>query len=793
MIKRKFFFVTILILLFLLGCQDAVVTNPKYQSPEWLDGKVYDVIEGVSELSTFAECLKKSGIDTIINASGLYTVMAPTNSAFETYFANHSDYSSVDDIDSLTLLKMVKYHIILMPYSKEQLSTLSYSGWIDDDDDSPSYSIFKRQTFYKPSNIEVKVDASDGYVSSISSDGDDVRYLYSEYNKYAPLFYSDHLAYSDILSTDYEYYFDRSFESSEVYFCGAQLLYNTDEDGNTIESYSAENGYVFMVDQVVEPLLSGYEHLYNEDDDRPSYSDFGDLIHEFATLTYNEDATYDQEGAEEGYDVDDLYDLEYPSLEFNVSSEVTYSTYPTYTMSIHNGLFAPTNSAFNSFVSEVLTTKDDDYYWTLAQVPIHIKRMVVNSHMINYSPYYPSQAGSDGDLYDANDNAVDISDIEVTEAMYGSNVTFVGLNQVIMPPLLSSVVGPVMLRQTYNTYYWALYAAGADEILQALNVDYSLFVIPDEILEQDSSLFVYSVNDNYSSDASAYGFWLMDKSEDERYSLSTTSSTDYVSVQGLVYSHIGIGTNNGNCRKEFIRNLIGQYIIFDNENNTVSGEEQSRVGYNGTENITLTLDEKLLEDYGSYGSAPTNGNTYSVDSWMSFSETCISADHIGYAGGNTFVSLMERVGMVEDDELTFLDEGEVFTLFLPTDDALEAAEVDTLSDEDLIELLETHFVLGVNAFTDNYNKNPSSTKYYTMTGDQLSLSSDAPDELNILDNTGEVYYTVEENGDSTNKMYLGWDNGNESDDNTYSNKVLSGTATVIHLIDTVIRPEKVLE
>jgi uncharacterized surface protein with fasciclin (FAS1) repeats len=767
-------------------------TNSKYESPDWLDGKVYDVIKSVPELSIFAECVEKTGLDEIINSSGLYTVMAPCDSAFETYFSNHPLYNSIDDIDSLDLLELVKFHIILMPYSKEQLRTLDFGGWIDDDDEDPQYYCFKRETFYQPDDFVVNVVESNGVVSSINSDGSGERIVYSGYNKYAPIYYWDHLDYVGITSSDYEYYFDREFDKAEVYFGGAMLMSEIDDDGAVTESYSAENGYVFMVDQVVEPMLTGYEHLFNEDPDRPDYSDFGNLIDEFATLTYNEDATYDQSGASDGLYVDMLYDLDYPSLSFNISSEITYSSYSDYTIAIHNGLFAPTNSAYNSFVSQVLTKNGDDYYANMSLVPANIKRLIVNSHMIQWNPYYPSLAGENGTLRNSNDNAVNISDINVEEKVFGSNVTFVGLDEVIMPQALSSVVAPVMLRTSYYSFYWALYASSAIEILQVPSVDYTLFVIPDDIFETDSTLFVYGVSDNYKTDASVSTFRVWDKGNQEYVSLPTSSDDDNFSLRGFVYSHIGIGTIYNNCRKEFLRNLSGQYIVIDNENNTVSGGESSTAGYNGGDQITLTLDEKLEEDYGSYGSAPENGETYSIDGWLQFPSVCFSKSYIEILGGDRFVSLMERVGMVEDDKLTFLDEGEVFTLFLPTDEALDAAQVDTLSDDDLTELLEAHFVLGVNAFTDNINKNPTATKYYTMTGSRLSISSDAADELNILDNTGEVYYTVTES-ETANKMYLGWDNGVESDESTYSNKILAGVATVVHQIDTVIVPGEVLE
>ena len=786
--------ILILQLIVMSGCKDAMESNPKYQFPDWLEGKVYDVAKSKPELSIFTECLDKTGIGQIINSSGLYTVMAPTNDAFKAYFASHPKYNSIDDIDSLTLRNLVESHIVLMPYSKKQLRTLDFGGWIEDSNTDPQYLCFKRKTFYQPENLEIKVGVdAGGVISTINSNGNAVRKVYSAYNKYAPIFYREHLSYVGISSSDFEYYFGRSFEQPEVYFGGAKLITIINEDKSVTESFSAENGYVYMVDQVVEPMQNGYENLFNDDPNRPKYSQFGNLIDEFATLTYNKTATYDQPGATEGLSVDMLYDLNYPSLAYNIYSESTYGSYEQFSLAIHNGLFAPTDAAYNSFVSQVITKNDLEHYMNMSQVPANIKRFIVNSHMIKWSPFYPSLSGQSGKITDYNGNKVDISGIGVAEKKFGSNVTFVGLDKVIMPELLSSVVAPVLLRPSYSSFYWALFASNATDILQTPSVDYTLFAIPNLTFEKDSTLYVEGITNNFKSNPSVSRFRIWDKGNNAYLALLRRSTVDNLSLQGLVYGQIGIGRIKGNCRKEFIRNLLGHFIIIDNENKTVSGNGITTSGYNGGEFVTLKLDKKLEEDYGIYGKAPKNGSTYSIDGWLQFSNICFSETTIESYGGTKFLSLMKRVGMVNSlNKIAMLNEGEVFTLFLPTDAALEAAQVDAMSDDKLKELLQAHFVLGVNAFTDNINKNPLSTKYYTKNGKRLSLSSSASDELNILSKTGEVYYKVTENG-STNIMFLGWDNGNENDGSTYSNKILAGIAVVVHRIDVVIKPEDVLE
>ena len=282
-------------LLVFLSCETAIDKNPKYQRPVWLEGKVFTVAQSVSDISVFVESVKRVGLDKILDKSGLYTLMAPTDDAFSEYLTTHG-YQSIDDIDTAELKRLVEIHIVLNPWSKDQMRELNTSGWIDSNDDDPVYNGYKRETFLRPENKTYKVLERAGNLPIISPYGNATRIVYSAYNKYVPLFYSEYMNFGNVSSSDYEFYYDRPFEFADIFFGGAKILStgeDLNDDGIIDESYAAENGYVYLIDRVIEPLKTAEELLY-ESGGSQNYSSFGNLIHQYALFNYNKQATLAQ-------------------------------------------------------------------------------------------------------------------------------------------------------------------------------------------------------------------------------------------------------------------------------------------------------------------------------------------------------------------------------------------------------------------------------------------------------------------------------------------------------------------
>ena len=139
------------------------------------------------------------------------------------------------------------------------------------------------------------------------------RRIITDSRKFVPLFYSEYFNIYDLNSSDYEFYFGRSFDGgSDIYYANAKIM------GDEI---FAENGFVYEIDRVVEPLKNAYEFLTSGENNQ--YSDFLNLVNKFPTFTFNEEKTNDQPGAQQGLAVDSLFNLSYPDLTFSINNEKT--------------------------------------------------------------------------------------------------------------------------------------------------------------------------------------------------------------------------------------------------------------------------------------------------------------------------------------------------------------------------------------------------------------------------------------------------------------------------------------
>ena len=304
MTKTKFFTWFAVGLFLLTGCDPELKTDDKYARPDWLSGKVYTQLLENPDLSTFAKCVELSGYDTIIDRSGSYTVFAPSNDAFITAFQQNTMYSQVEDIPLDELKPLVKYHLVQNPWSKDQLQQLDVWGWIDTlDVNNNKPKGYKRETLLKQGNRKLGVvfnedDKAIQITDTLNSDYN--RVYMTDSRKFVPIFFKDYFSIYDLNSDDYAFYFDRPIESGkDIYVAGSKI------QGDEV---FAENGFVYTIDRVIDPLLNAYEIL-ESDDGNNSYSLFLDLLNRFPEFRYNEDETNNQDGAEQGLLVDSLFEL----------------------------------------------------------------------------------------------------------------------------------------------------------------------------------------------------------------------------------------------------------------------------------------------------------------------------------------------------------------------------------------------------------------------------------------------------------------------------------------------------
>lgn len=705
MTKNKQLTLIALLVLLLFGCKKDELTG-KYARPTWLAGRLYtQILTKPDTLSTFAEMLKISGYDTIIDVSGSYTVFAPSNDAFKAYFKDNLKYKSVADMPKAEVVKMVKYHIVQNPWSKKQLTQLDVWGWIDTLDlKNNEPRGYKRETLLLGKNRKYGVSWS-RYVKQGSTTFEKRqniidttatswhRRVISDSRKFIPFFYKEYLNYYELANSDYEFYFGRQFQSiNDIYIAGGRLISN---------EVFAENGFIYVIDKVIEPLKNGVELLTAVNSNGVSYSKYYNLINLFSQFEYNEKETNTQAGAASGQKVDSLFNLTYPQLVFDINSEKTKFPKGTeglpgnVTIRYHQGMVAPTNEALSQLESQYLAGGNN--WGSIDAAPENIKRIIANS-CLSINPIYPTDVHKG--FLNGEADIIKVDESSIVQKEYGSNCTFIGVNKPIVPRAFSSVAGPVYLRKGFSKVMFAIEKSGLLSALKQRGANYSFFVEPDELSSIDSS-FIYDP----SRGGSFYAYPLY-PSVPVKNAISTSD------LRILLMNHIGLSKPvQGGARKQFIKNLAGNYLVYDDITKEVKGTAPTPYGFRGSKQVQV-IPSKISTN-------SDNGETFQISNWLYFSVTSLySYISVSYP---RFHKLMIKAGLDQAKlyKYSFMSDNQSYTVLVPTDAALNASNVDAMSttNGELQRFLQLHFIQSELIFTDG---NQKSGYYETCRVDERS-------------------------------------------------------------------------
>lgn len=769
MTKNKLLTLIALSMLLFMGCRKDEVN--KYVRPTWLAGKLYTQVLTKPELSTFAQLLHVSGYDTILNISGSYTVFAPTNDAFTTYFQS-SKYKSIADIPKAEAVRLVKYHLVQDAWSKKQLESLDIYGWIDTLDLNNNLPKgYKRMTLLLEKNQKYGVRYSKYKRQSSTLYRTDVidstltpwnRRVYTDSRKFAPIFFKQYFDIYNLSTADYSFYYGRPFDGpSDLYYSNAKIV--SDE-------IIAENGFVFEVDRVVEPLENGMEIL--ADKTKPnSYTSYLNLVNQFAEMDFNQTATNKQPGADQGLRVDSLFNLRYPQLVFDINSEKTKAPKGSYglpgdvTIRYHHGIVAPTNEALNQLINQYLAGGNN--WGSLENAPENIKRIIANSSL-SINPVY--QTDIQKGFLNGESDIITVDESSIVQKQYASNCTFIGVNKPIVPRAFSSVTGPVYTRKGFSKVMFAIEKSGLLSALKRKDANYSFFVESDANTSADSSFIYEPLKEAFSAIT--------------LYPAIKKTGLSVNDLRLLLLNHIAVDQPNRLARKEFIRNLAGNYLIFDNISKEVKGTAQTTYGYRGS--IPVKDVPRLISNNAD------NGSTYEIDNWFNFASndlfTTISTRF------PKFHNLLKKAGLSQDKlfKYSFISDNQYYTVFVPSDSVLNVTNTDAMSQKQLQDFVLLHFVQGQLIFTDGKQSDgyyetariDESSTPYTTVYTKIRITPGI-DKITIPSKTGAPVVVVNE---STNTNILVARNLSTTGTEAYTNSVNNG---VVHEIKQVIQKESV--
>lgn len=739
-ISRRYFFLIVCVMI--LSSCNKYEDIQKYQRPEWLVGKIFTQIDQKDSLSLFAECMVDVGYDKVVDKTGTYSAFVPNNIAMQEYL-NKNSFASIEDIPLQEKENLVKSHIIQMPWAQEQLRGLSSKGWINVNDPSNNEPLaFKRQTLLKNENrkYNVVVEYIEGERFAVLVDDgipfEDTRVVFSNSRKYAPLFYDGYMSAMQLTSGDFQFYFGRPYEPNNIYYAGAKV---------SDEEYYADNGFVYVIDKVIDPLLNAEELM-----EVNGYSNFKQLIYQFSEFIKNDQETEKKQEANPGEETDDLYNLTYDRLAFDIHQEMVGSkTRPNLTYEYHNGIVVPDNQAFDKFINETFLSEGR---WSRFElVPANTKRVIVNAHM-STEPFYKNVV-TEGFINYLGDK-VQIEEKNIIEKAFGSNCTFIGVNEVVLPKAFTSVSAPLFFYPDYETFLTAYDKTDVLGFLKNELNNFSLFLIDDASI---------GVNQE-TGDQSLYLQWLGWRKEKVLFKSFLHEEEKEITlgvseISPRIYGQTGIQPLLGQANIEFIETIDGRHIHVDNENKTITGGVPSEFGWDGTEERIVKF-----EEIGAYN----NGKAFKTNGWLSFT------DKIAYSvvsNNSKFMDLLIKAGLADNYSLLFSKPSERYTIFMPSEEAIEEANLDSLSKNELIEVLGYHIVSNKLIFTDG--RQPSG-EYKTLNTNKNMTIYSQPDIISVK-LSDETNYDISLDKDKTNII------GTVKGVNNYA-----VTKIVAHKIDTVL-------
>jgi uncharacterized surface protein with fasciclin (FAS1) repeats len=391
-----------------------------YATPAWLKGNSWEVLDKKGNFKLFLSAVEKSSFKDLVQGKGLVTVMAPTDSAFQAYLIKHK-YASVDDLAKSTkeLDKLVGFHLLFYSFNKEAFEDYKPNG-------------VESQNYVKGLYYKFRTKSRD----SISIEYDPFAkksYKVMHFDRFLPVFsYNLFASFNIDAKSNYEFFYPNSTWTGSTGF-------NVSEASVKDYAIVSDNGYVYTINKVLEPLETVYTNLKTD----ANYSDFAKAYERFSAYQYDATATADYGKG------DSLYMKYYSGVLPSISSEWPVSSYlslASLSTGAHN-VFAPDNNALQAFYDKYWRP----YYLNKGLDSINFEPMLalLDNHVYSSTILFPGLIES-GTIKSNYGNTIQFDRSSVLKKNICVNGSIYGLSEVIVPPMFDKVTAPMFCDPSYN-------------------------------------------------------------------------------------------------------------------------------------------------------------------------------------------------------------------------------------------------------------------------------------------------------------------------------------------------------
>lgn len=522
------------LLLFLFSCNemDKYYDNDRHSTSVSV-GNAWEYLENRGNFTSFLRAAQRAGYEDLVRGKGLATIFAPDDEAFQKYLSRHG-YSSVEDIPADELDNMITYHLLYYSFKGESFMEYRPEGSTVEDDYVGLY--FKYRTRSRDAMEKITDPTKGNTLATV---------FHQE--KYIPVFtpnlfnwYNTHGSSGSTGTINYDYFYGSGLWQGDNWVAGNEPYFRVSNAGVKEYSIITDNGYLYVLDDVVEPLKTIYQTIADDD----NYSICTKIYDRFKDLTYDEDIALNYNNRDSAflYKHTGLSSIAYERclgnyiiVGTNGVSELEATKLGPLSMAT-NTLFAPTNAALEEFYR----TYWEPYYgvnnWDSVKfTPLYAlmsEQEAVHRLISKNGPLLPSEI-QQGNAITTSRTVINIdpnSDV-ITRAMCSNGVMY-GVNKLIsVPKYFSYVTAPAFVNPDYNMFLLLMAKSGVLSLYTAENQTFYAFYPTQEMLLKTTVGGEYLIYEN--SNPNKYGAEDITISDGEggTVSLSRANSADIVRNQ----------------------------------------------------------------------------------------------------------------------------------------------------------------------------------------------------------------------------------------------------------------------
>ncbi|MDR2130650.1 MAG: fasciclin [Odoribacteraceae bacterium] len=616
----------------LFACESKM--DEHYKIPDWLKGSAWEVLEDRGNYAIFLKGVELAGFKPIVEGKSILTVMAPDDAAFQAYLTAKG-VSSIDQLPKEELSKLIGFHLMYYSYSKSMLENFRPDG-----EENSTYAAglyYKHRTKSQDPIEQVTV-----YEEGVDTDGvptytpREITLYHPE--RFLPVF-SHHLFKSKRIdaASNYEYFYpgsrwdgDEGFNVSNARVTGYGIV--------------TDNGYIYTIDKVLEPLETIYKELTKRAD---AYSRFLDMYGQFARFAKDDELTTNYGNGTDLYLYGHGDQLPPIAYEWSTSNFRSISTLSSVAYSV----FAPSNAAFEAFFESYWRPGG---YTSFDEVDDIAMSYMLGNHVYSGLVVFPEEI-TRGDIVTLYNTKINIDVTKVQDRKMCVNGVFYGLEEMAVPEIYRAVPGAAFREKRFS---WYLYLLKHSSLLESLT---SLDVSMVALMPTNDQLATLGIVKDVNGD-------LMIEEDGIPVPLSSAMMQDIVNMHlvtgGTALSASGL--------KVIRTNSPFNYWYLKEGKITTSATFTAGKVNNASYDPFVSFSEVLFD-----GTRWSNGHVYAYPGEVFMPAgsqrlaALLSIDRDATRPFYQFASLIQGSNLVSDGTLNFI--GPRFIVFIPTNEAITAA------------------------------------------------------------------------------------------------------------------------